>query len=66
MDWEYFLVGGPWKRPCRAGAGGEGRSHVARLNFKTSRIGVYKSFMSVSESERKFFVFVRILDYIRG
>ena len=26
-------------RPCQGGGGG---SHVARLNFKTSRVGVYK------------------------
>ena len=26
------------RRPCQGG----GRSHVARLNFKTSRVGVYK------------------------
>ena len=25
-----------------SGGGGEGRSHVARLNFKTSCVGVYK------------------------
>ena len=35
---------------------------VARLNFKTSRVGVYKCFMSLSESERKFVVFVGILE----
>ena len=28
---------------------------VARLNFKTSRVGVYKCFMSLSESERSLF-----------
>ena len=49
-----FLVGG--------GEGRGGRSHVARLNFKTSRVGVYKRFMSGSESERNFFVFVGILE----
>ena len=45
----------------RAG-GGRVWSHVACLNFKTSRVGVYKCFTSLSEIERKFFVFVRILD----
>ena len=39
-----------------------GGSHVARLNFKTSRVGVYKCFLSLSENERKFFVFVGILE----
>ena len=34
---------------------------VALLNFKTSRVGVYKCFMLLSESERKFVVFVGIL-----
>ena len=34
----------------------------ARLNFKTSRVGVYKSFRQLSEIERKFFVFVGILE----
>ena len=29
-------------RPCRGGGGGWGRSHVASLTFKTSRVGVYK------------------------
>ena len=43
--------------PSGWGAGG-----VARLNFKTSRVGVYKCFMSLSESERKFVVFVGILE----
>ena len=37
-------------------------SHVARLNFKTSGVGVYKYFMSLSEIERKFFVLVWILE----
>ena len=32
-----YLVKG-FKRPCRGGGG----SHVARLNFKTSRVSVYK------------------------
>ena len=41
---------------------GGGGSHVARLNFKTSRVGVYKCFTSLSEIERKFFVFVGILE----
>ena len=40
--------------------GGEG-SPVTRLNFKTSRVGVYKCFTSLSEIERKLFVFVGIL-----
>ena len=31
-------------------------------NFKTSRVGVYKCFTSLSEIERKFFVFVGILE----
>ena len=42
--------------------GGGGGSHVARLNFETSRVGVYKCFMSLSGIERKFFVFVGILE----
>ena len=45
----------------RAG-GGRVWSHVTCLNFKASRVGVYKCFTSLSEIERKFFVFVRILD----
>ena len=44
------------------GGGGEGGSHVARLNFKKSHVSVYKCFTSVSEIEQKFFVFVGILD----
>ena len=36
--------------------------HVAGLNFKTSRVGVYKCFTSLSEIERKCFVFVQILE----
>ena len=47
--------------PAGGGGGGVG-SHVARLNFETSRVGVYKCFMSLSEIERKFFVFVGILE----
>ena len=45
------------------GGGGElGVSHVARLNFKTSLVGVnIKCFTSILEIEREFFVFVRIL-----
>ena len=43
------------------GVGGGG-SHVARLNFKTSRVGVYKCLTSLSEIERNFFVFVRIVE----
>ena len=31
-------------------------------NSKTSRVGVYKCFMSLSKIERKFFVFVGILE----
>ena len=50
-------------RPRRKGGWGGGwGSHVACLNFKTSRAGVYKCFMSLSEIERKFFVFVGILE----
>ena len=44
------------------GGRGWGRFHVARLNFKTSRVGVYKFFTSLSEIERKFFVFVGSLE----
>ena len=36
-------------RPRQEGGGG---SYVACLNFKTSRAGVYKCFMSLSEIER--------------
>ena len=43
-------------RSCQAG------SHVARLNFKKSCVGVYKCFTSLLEIERKFFVIVRILE----
>ena len=39
-----------------------GGSHVTRLNFKTSHVGVYKCFTSLSEIERKFFAFVGILE----
>ena len=42
--------------------GGGGVSHVACPNFKTSRVGVYKCFTPLSEIERKFFVFVRIVE----
>ena len=42
------------------GGGGGGVFHVARMNFKTSRVGVHKSFTSLSEIERKFFVIVGI------
>ena len=42
---------GAVQRPCRGGGG---------LNFKTSRVGVYKCF--TSEIERKFFVLVGILE----
>ena len=37
-------------------------SHVARLNFKMSCVGVYKCFMLLSEIKREFFVFVGILE----
>ena len=43
------------------GGGGRG-SHVVCLNFKTSRVGVYKCFMPLSEIELKFFVFVGIVE----
>ena len=42
--------------------GGGGVSHVACLNFKTSCVGVYKCFTPLLEIERKFFVFVRIVE----
>ena len=32
----------PTMRPCQRGG-----SHVARLNFKTSRVGVYKCFLLI-------------------
>ena len=32
------------------------------MNFETSRVGVYKCFMSPLEIEQKFFVFVGILE----
>ena len=35
---------------------------VVRLNFKTSRVGAYNCFTSLSEIERKFFVFVAMLE----
>ena len=41
---------------------GGGGVHVARLNFKTSRVGAYNCFTSLTEIERKFFVFIGILD----
>ena len=41
---------------------GEGESHVTSLNFKRSRVGVYKCLMSLSEIEQKFFVFVGIFE----
>ena len=47
------------KRPFKEWEEGRGY-HVARMNFKTSRVGVYKCFTSLSEIERKFFVFVGI------
>ena len=40
---------------------GGGGGHVARLNFKTSRVGVHECFTSLSEIERKFFAFVGML-----
>ena len=44
------------ERLCQ-GVGGE--SDVTRLNFKTSRVGVYKCLIvPLSEIERKFVVFV--------
>ena len=52
-------------RPCQGDGGGGGAGeggggvpymHVACLNFKTSRVGVYKCLKSLSEIERKFFV----------
>ena len=54
-------------RPCQGDGGGGGGAgegggggvpymHVACLNFKTSRVGVYKCLKSLSEIERKFFV----------
>ena len=46
--------------PDRVGWGG--RSHVACLNFKMSCVGVYKCFTPLSEIERKFFVFVGIVE----
>ena len=53
-----FLSRGP-----AGGGGGEGGgTHVARLNFKESRVGVHKCFTSLSEIEQKFFVFVGILE----
>ena len=42
--------------------GGGGESDIARLNFKTSRVGVYKRFMSLSEIGRKLLAFVGILE----
>ena len=42
--------------------GGGGGPHVARLNLKTSRVGVHKCFTSLSEIERNFFVFVGVLE----
>ena len=44
------------------GGGGGGGSHIARLNFKTSRVGVYKCFMPLSEIGRKLLAFVGILE----
>ena len=49
------------KRPFQE-LGRGGGFHVARMNFKTSLVGVYKCFTSLSEIERKFFVFVGILE----
>ena len=39
-----------------------GGSHDGCLNFKTCRVGIYKCFTSLSEIERKFLVFVGILE----
>ena len=39
-----------------------GGTHVSCLDFKTSRVGVYKFFTSLLEIEWKFFVFVTILE----
>ena len=49
-----------YRGPVRERRGG-GVSHVTRLNFKTSRVGVYTCFTSLPEIERNFFVFVGIL-----
>ena len=50
------------KREGGVGEGGGKGSHVARLNFETSHVGVYKCFRSLWEIETKFFVFVGILE----
>ena len=47
------------QRPCWEGGGG---THISRLNFKTSCVAVYKCFTSLLEIERKFLVFVGILE----
>ena len=54
----------PWFVFCRGPArgGGGGGSHVVCQNFKISLVGVYKCFMSLSEIEQNFFVFVGILE----
>ena len=44
--------------------GGGGMGYGACLNFKPSRVGVYKCFMSLSEIKQKFFVFVQILQKV--
>ena len=66
---EYLLQNGAdvhaKDKSCHGGGparGGGGGSHVTRLNFKTSRVGVYKCLTSLSEIERNFFVFVRIVE----
>ena len=41
---------------------GGGGSHVTCQNFKTFRVGAYKCVTSLSEIERKFLVFVQILE----
>ena len=48
--------------PASGVRGWGGGFHVARLNFKQSRVGVHKCFTSLSEIEQKFFVFVGILE----
>ena len=42
--------------------GGGGVSNVPCVNFKTSRVGVYKCFTPLSEIEQKFFAFVGIVE----
>ena len=54
----YHLFGFDFKYEALPGRG----SHVARLNFKTSCVGVYKCFMLLSEIKQEFFVFGGILE----